>query len=141
MRTSTTAPCFVDTNVVVYADDADAGPKRDLARTLLTRIFSDGSAVVSVQVLQEYFAAATRRLGLPAEAARNRVEALGRLEVVSLAADDVLAAIDLHRLHSLSIWDALIVRAALVSGCRTLFSEDLQSGRRFGALEIVNPFS
>jgi predicted nucleic acid-binding protein len=92
-------------------------------------------------VLQEYFAAATRRLGLPAEAARNRVEALGRLDVVILTADDVLAAIDLHRRHSLSIWDALIVRAALVSGCRTLFSEDLQTGRRFGALEIVNPFA
>lgn len=140
-RISTTAPCFVDTNVVLYADDADAGPKREVARALLKRLFSEGSAVVSVQVLQEYFSAATRRLGLPAEAARNRVEVLGRLDVVTLAADDVLAAIDLHRLHSLSIWDALVVRAALVSGCRTLFSEDLQGGRRFGALEIVNPFA
>jgi predicted nucleic acid-binding protein len=135
------AASFVDTNVVVYADDADAGEKRDLARALLTRIFSDGSAVVSVQVLQEYFSAATRRLGLPAEAARRRVEALGRLDVVALAPDDVLAAIDLHRLHSLSIWDALIVRAALISGCRILYSEDLQSGRRFEALEVVNPFA
>jgi predicted nucleic acid-binding protein len=136
-----TAPCFVDTNVVIYADDADAGPKRDLARALLQRVFSDGSAVVSVQVLQEYFSAATRRLGLPPEIARSRVEAMGRLEVVTLTTADVLAAIDLHRLHVLSIWDALIVRAALISGCRTLYSEDLQQGRRFDALEIVNPFA
>lgn len=136
-----TVPSFVDTNVVLYADDADAGTRRDVARALLTRIFADGSAVVSVQVLQEYFSAATRRLGLPADAARSRVEVLGRLDVVSLAPDDVLAAIDLHRLHSLSIWDALIVRAALISGCRILSSEDFQSGRRFEALEVVNPFA
>jgi predicted nucleic acid-binding protein len=136
-----TVPSFVDTNVVLYADDADAGTKRDVARALLARIFADGSAVVSVQVLQEYFSAATRRLGLPADAARSRVEVLARIDVVSLAPDDVLAAIDLHRLHLLSIWDALIVRAALISGCRILYSEDLQSGRRFEALEVVNPFA
>jgi predicted nucleic acid-binding protein len=136
-----TAASFVDTNVLVYADDADAGDKRDVARALLTRIFADRSAVVSVQVLQEYFSAATRRLGLPAEAARSRVLALGRLDVVALVTDDVLAAIDLHRLHSLSLWDALIVRAALISGCTILYSEDLQSGRRFEKLRVVNPFA
>jgi predicted nucleic acid-binding protein len=136
-----TAASFVDTNVLVYADDADAGDKRDVARALLTRIFADRSAVVSVQVLQEYFSAATRRLGLPAEAARSRVLALGRLDVVALVTDDVLAAIDLHRLQSLSIWDALIVRAALISGCTILYSEDLQSGRRFEKLRVVNPFA
>jgi predicted nucleic acid-binding protein len=136
-----TAACFVDTNVVVYADDADAGRKRDVARALLGRVFSDGSAVISIQVLQEYFSVATRRLGLPPEVARSRVEVMGRLDVVALVADDVLAAIDLHRLHSLALWDALIVRAALISGCRTLYSEDLQHGRRFDSLEVVNPFA
>ena len=79
-------------------------------------------------------------LGLPPEAARARVEALSRLEVVAPRVEDLLAAIDLHRLHSLSIWDALVVRAALVSACRVLYTEDLQHGRRFEALEVVNPF-
>ena len=65
-RISMTAASFVDRNVVLYADDTDAGPKRDVARALLTRIFSDGSAVVPVQVLHEYFSAATSCLGLPA---------------------------------------------------------------------------
>jgi predicted nucleic acid-binding protein len=136
-----TGACFVDTNVVVYADDVDAGRKCETSRALLRRLFSEGSAILSVQVLQEYFSAATRRLGLSAEAARRRIEALGRLDIVTLGVDDVLAAIDLHRLHSLSIWDALIVRAALISGCRILYSEDLQHGRRFEALEVVNPFA
>jgi predicted nucleic acid-binding protein len=135
-----TGPFFVDTNVLVYADDLDAGPKREAARALLRQIVPSGEAVLSLQVLQEYFAVATRRLGLPAEAARDRVEALSQLEVFTPRVGDLLAAIDLQRLHSLSIWDALVVRAALVSGCRTLYTEDLQHGRRFEALEVVNPF-
>ena len=136
-----TGACFVDTDVVVYADDVDAGRKCETARALLRKLFSEGSAILSVQVLLEYFSAATRRLGLTSEAARGRVEALSRLDVVALGADDVLAAIDIHRLHALSIWDALIVRAALISGCRILYSEDLQHGRRFEALEVINPFA
>ena len=135
-----TGPFFVDTNVLVYADDLDAGRKCEAARTLLRQVLPTGEAVFSLQVLQEYFAVATRRLGLPPDVARARVEALGRLEVVAPRVEDLLAAIDLHRLHSLSIWDALVVRAALVSGCRTLYSEDLQHGQRFEALEVVNPF-
>ena len=49
-------------------------------------------------------------------------------------------AIDLHRLHELSIWDALVVRAALIAGCRTLYTDDLRHGRRFEALQVVDPF-
>ena len=135
-----TGPFFVDTNVLVYADDLDAGPKRETARALLRQVVPSGEAVFSLQILQEYFAVATRRLGLPPEAARDRVEVLSQLEVVTPRVDDLLAAIDLHRLHSLSIWDALIVRAALVSGCRVLYTEDLQNGQRFENLEVVNPF-
>jgi len=68
------------------------------------------------------------------------VEVFSHMDVVRLDVDDVLAAIDLHRLHELSIWDALVVRAALLSGCRTLYTEDLQDGRRFESLQVVNPF-
>jgi len=135
-----TGPFFVDTKLLVYADDRDAGPKREAAQALLRQVVPTGEAVFSLQVLQEYFAVATRRLGLPPEAARARVEALSLLEIVTPRVEDLLAAIDLHRLHSLSIWDALVVRAALVSGCRVLYTEDLQHGRRFETVEIVNPF-
>jgi predicted nucleic acid-binding protein len=135
-----TARCFVDTNVLVYADDRDAGPKREAARTLLRARLRDRGTTLSTQVLQEFFAAATRKLGLPAEAARRRVALLGRLDLVTPGLDDLLAAIDLHRLHALSIWDALIVRAALVAGCGVLYTEDLQHGQKFDGLEVVNPF-
>jgi predicted nucleic acid-binding protein len=135
-----TGPFFVDTKVLVYADDARDLAKQATARALLRRVFGERNGKLSLQVLQEFFAAATSKLGLDAVLARRRIEIFSHLDVVRLDADDVLAAIDLHRLHQLSIWDALIVRAALLSGCRTLYTEDLQHGPRFEGLQIVDPF-
>ena len=135
-----TAPFFVDTDVLVYADDARDAVKQETARELLRRLLRERSGKLSLQVLQEFFAAATGKLGLAAVDARRRIEIFSHLDVVRLEVDDVLAAIDLHRLHQLSIWDALIVRAADMSGCRTLYPEDLQHGRRFEGLQVVDPF-
>jgi len=135
-----TARCFVDSNILIYADDRSAGPKRDRARELIRESMAAGTGVLSLQVLQEYFAVATRKLGISADSARQRIELLSRLDVVILGVEDLLAAIDLHRLHRFSIWDALVIRAALNAGCRVLYSEDLQDGRRIDGLEIVNPF-
>jgi predicted nucleic acid-binding protein len=135
-----TGPFFVDTDVLVYADDARDAAKQARARELLRRVVRERTGKLSLQVLQEFFAAATQKLGLTAVDARRRVEIFSHMDVVRIDVDDVLAAIDLHRLHELSIWDALVVRAALLSGCRTLYTEDLQDGRRFESLQVVNPF-
>ena len=136
-----TAPAFVDTNILLYADDRADSKKRKRAQGLIREIVRDGNGRISLQVLQEYFAGATRKLKIDAAIARRKVELYSRLDVVRLEPSDVLAAIDLHRLHQLSIWDALILRAAIISGCRTLYTEDLQSGFRMENLEIVNPFT
>lgn len=135
-----TVRCFVDSNVFVYADDRSAGEKRARARELIREVMSARTGVLSLQVLQEYFAVTTKKLGVSAAAARRRIEVLSRLDVVILGVEDILAAIDLHRLHGFAIWDALVIRAALNAGCRVLYSEDLQEGRRIDGLEVVNPF-
>jgi predicted nucleic acid-binding protein len=131
---------FLDTNVLLYADDADAKEKSVRARTCIADAVLEGKAVVSTQVLQEFFVIATRKLGLAAEDARARVEAFSQLDVVLLQPDLILSAIDLHRLHGLSFWDAMVVRAAAASGCSRLWSEDLQDGRTFDGVRIENPF-
>jgi predicted nucleic acid-binding protein len=132
---------FLDTNVLVYTDDADSPEKQHRALELFAELRRRRSGVVSTQVLQEYFVTATRKLGVGVEVARRKTDIFGRLHVVTLGLDDVLGAIDLLRLHGLSFWDALIVRAALASGCSRLLSEDLQTGGRFERLEVVNPFA
>ncbi len=131
---------FLDTNVLVYTDDQTSPEKRDAALDLIARCRRAGSGVLSTQVLQEYFVSVTRKLGVSPEVARSKLILFGKLHVVVPGVDDIVAAIDLHRLHGLSLWDALIVRAAVSSGCGRLYSEDLQPGRRFEGCEIVNPF-
>lgn len=131
---------FLDTNVLIYPDAADQPEKRSIAATLLYAHRRDRTGVVSIQVLQEYFVTATKKLGLEAAAARRKVEMIADFDVVVPEVDDILAAIDLHRLHGFSFWDALVVRAAKRSGCRVLFSEDLQHLREVDGLKIVNPF-
>jgi len=98
------------------------------------------SGVVSIQVLQEYFMVATRKLGVDPALARRKVELFGQLTLVRTQLVDVVGAIDLHRLHGLHFWDALIVRSAQQAGCVRLLSEDMQHGRRFDGVEIADPF-
>ncbi|MCA9515577.1 MAG: PIN domain-containing protein [Myxococcales bacterium] len=131
---------FIDTNVLVYADDA-SGRKGEQARTVLSATIRAGTAVISTQVLQEYYAVATRKRGVDLAFARTNVALYARLDVIGIDAAMVLAAIDLHGRHGLSIWDALIVRAAVVGGCRRLLSEDLNAGQVIEGVRVENPFA
>jgi len=131
---------FLDTNILVHTDDADSPEKRGRALEIYSQCRRGDRGVVSTQVLQEYFVTVTRKLGVDPLTARWKAEVFGRLHLVPIRLEDILGAVDLHLLHSLSFWDALIVRAALVSGCARLYSEDLQHGWRIEGLDVVNPF-
>ena len=131
---------FLDTNLLVYTDDLGEPRKREIALGLVDLCMERSSGVVSSQVLQEYFVIVRKKLGVSAEIARRKVELFARFDVALIGLEDILAAIDLHRLHSFSFWDALVIRSAARSGCSVLYSEDLQHGRRIDGLEIVNPF-
>jgi predicted nucleic acid-binding protein len=130
---------FFDTNVLIYADDQAAPAKQRRALELIAEHRRAGTGVVSFQVLQEYFVAVTRKLRVDAAIARRKIELLAELDVASLELADILAAIDLHRLHSFSFWDALIIRSAKQTGCRILFTEDMQP-RDVEGVRLVNPF-
>jgi len=134
------ARSFFDTNVLIYTDDRAAPAKQRRALELVAEHRLAGTGVVSLQVLQEYFVTVTRKLHVDAQVARRKVELLAELDVAVLGLPDILAAIDLHRLHKLSFWDALVVRAAQQAGCTVLYSEDMQNARQVDGLRIVNPF-
>jgi predicted nucleic acid-binding protein len=131
---------FFDTNILVYTDDADSPAKQRRAIALVADYRSQNALVVSLQVLQEYFAAATRKLGVSSETAQKKVELLARARVVRFTEHDVIAAIELHRLNHISFWDAMIVHAARLAGATTLFSEDFQHGASLAGVRIMNPF-
>ena len=131
---------FFNTSILIYADDKGAPAKRR-ALDLIAEHRLASTGVVSTQVLQEYFVAATRKLRLDASIARRKVELLSEFDVVVPQVPDIIAAIDLHRLHGTSFWDALIVRSAKQSGARVLLSENFQQAREFEGLQVVNPFT
>ena len=135
-----TARSFFDTNIIVYGDDKSAPAKQRRALDLLAEHRRAGTGVVSLQVLQEYFVTVTQKLHVEPSVARRKVELLAEFDVAAPQLIDVLAAIDLHRLHGFSFWDALILRMAQQAGCRVLFSEDLQEARQLEGICVVNPF-
>jgi predicted nucleic acid-binding protein len=134
------ARSFFDTNVLIYADDKGTPTKQRKALDLIAEHRRARTGVVSLQVLQEYFVTVTGKLHVDPSIARRKVELLAEFDVAAPDVSDILAAIDLHRLHGFSFWDALILRAAKQSGCNVLFSEDMQHARDLDGLQIVNPF-
>lgn len=131
---------FVDTNIWVYTVDAADPVRRARA---LAAIAPDGGRelVISTQVLAEFYAVVTRKLAVPLtpDAARALAVQMAALTVVTVDASLVTAAIDGCRAWGISIWDALIIRAAEVAGCRTLLSEDLADGVEYGTVRVTNP--
>jgi len=100
--------------------------------------------IISYQVVQEFFNVALRKFAQPMIAAEAE-QYLGTVFRPMLAVHSSQSlfsqALLLSGRHQLSWYDSLIVASAMESRCGVLYSEDLQSGRRFGELQIKNPFS
>jgi hypothetical protein len=127
---------FFDTNVVLYLLSADAA-KADRAEELIA-----SGGIISVQVLNEFVAVASRKLRMPWSEIRevlSQLRTVCSIEPISIETHD--RAVHIAERHGLSIYDALIVSAALLAGCRTLHSEDMQDGQVIERqLTIRNPF-
>jgi predicted nucleic acid-binding protein len=132
---------FVDTNLLVYANDDGTPMKRDRARAVWDELLrSQDIPVLSTQVLQEYYNTLTKKLKASPANAKAKLLILEPIETIVIVPSVILAAADLHASAWLSFWDALIVTAAQSADCEELWTEDLQDGQRFGKLKVVNPF-
>jgi len=140
MSVNSSSRTFLDTNILVYSEDGSEPTKQMKALELIKEHLQNRTGAVSLQVLQEYFVTVTKKLKLDADLARSKVEIFARFHVAEPAVSDILAAIDFHRLHGVSYWDALILRCARQTGCTVLLTEDMQHGQRIDGLRIVNPF-
>ena len=134
---------FFDTNVLVYQFDDRTPGKQETAHRVIRTAISEGSGVISFQVVQECLNVVTRKLIPPLSAG----EALQFLQVSLLSLWHVWPSRELyeHTLgiqarHSYSFYDSLIIAAALEAGCARLYSEDFQDGQRIEGLTIVDPF-
>lgn len=134
---------FLDTNILIYALESAETRKQQTALTLLRHGLTSQQGVVSHQVVQEFFSVAFRKFATlmkPADAERYFESVFRPMLAVQSSAALFVDALRSYREHNLSWYDALIVAAALQAKCTLLYSEDFQDGRRFGSLEVRNPF-
>ncbi len=126
---------FLDTNVLVYLASEDAA-KADQAEALVAR-----GGVVSVQVLNELANVARRKMRMSWPDLHAFMDPLHELlEIRPLTTDTHAAGLALAERYGLSVYDSMILAAALEADCGVLWSEDLQHGLRIGSLQVLNPF-
>lgn len=132
---------FLDANILVYAQDDGSRDKQRRSREVVTALAGSGEGVISTQVMQEFFVAATRKLGVPPLAAKAVLKTFSVFEIVHVSPTLVHEAIDCSVLTGLAFWDALIVAAAASAGCGTLYTEDLNDGQIVLGVTIRNPLT
>jgi predicted nucleic acid-binding protein len=132
---------FIDTNVLVYAHDGGAGAKHARSVDLLTRLFEETAGALSIQVLSEFYAVATKKLGMESDEAEAVLQDLSGWIIHRPEHADLLRAARLQRRYQIGWWDALVVNSANELGCSILWSEDLHHTQRYGAVEVRNPFA
>jgi predicted nucleic acid-binding protein len=132
---------FVDTNILIYSIDRDPAEmvKRERAIALLRR----DDCSLSIQVLQEFYAQATRPTRphpLPHETAAALIRTWTRFRIQPTTLTILNAALEIRMAHGFSYWDCAIIAAARALGCRELYTEDMRHGREVDGVLIINPF-
>ena len=139
--TSTMSKIFIDTNILVYILDKKSKLKHKTCKELL-RSFKPSSnqkAVISTQVLQEFYIVATSKLKAPLVLVKSMLKSLEAFEIINIDYFLIQEAIDCHLLNQISFWDALIVSAAKSANCDTVWTEDLNHGQIIQGVKIINP--
>ncbi len=135
---------FLDTNIFVYTFDAKASAKAKKSAQLIRRAADTGEGIVSYQVVQEFFNVALRRFSQPmtaAEAEQYLITVFRPILAVHSSPALYVEALRISGKHRMAWYDSLIVAAAQQGQCSTLYTEDLQHGRKIDNLRIENPFN
>jgi len=133
---------FVDTNILIYAHDVDAGAKHQVAKTVLRELWSQRSGVLSMQVLQEFYVNVTRKIASPLskDVARLVVNSYS-VWCIETTPAEITTAFRIEDESRIGFWDALIVAAAVKCGALRILSEDLNAKQVVTGVRIENPFA
>ena len=130
---------FVDTNILVYCMDDSNKKRKARCRTLVETLVGELYGVLSTQVLQEFYVAATKKLGADPLAVKDILHSFRRFERVVITPEIIKEAIDCSLINRLSFWDSLIVVAAESARCERIWTEDLNDGQVIRGVRIENP--
>lgn len=140
MTALTVGRTFFDTNIFLYAHSAANLRKQAVALELVDQYSEQSKLVLSTQVVQEFYSAGLRKLGLPREVVKHSVIALMGFPLVLLGSPHIVKAIENEERYQISFWDALILAAAESANAEVLFTEDLNDGQQYGEVLVRNPF-
>ncbi len=132
---------FFDTNVLLYMYGGPDPAKQAKARDLFAQHAVSNLALLSTQVVQEFYAAGFRKLGMPRRELCEAAAALLELPLVIVGPAHIAAAIECEERYRINFWDALIVAAAESAGAEVLYTEDLNDGQQYGTVQARNPFA
>ncbi len=132
---------FVDTNILIYAYDSEAGSKHVVCKEKLRELWDNGNGVISTQVMQEFYVNVTRKIPEPLSYshARRIIRNYETWRVESISPKLIGIASEIQERNQLSFWDALILATAVQGNVKILLSEDLNSGQLIEVIEVVNP--
>ena len=139
---TTVARRLLDTNILIYAVRPEPGEERK--RSIALELLRAEGVVVSVQVLQEFYAQATRLSHpnrLSHDDAMQFLDALPTEAVQELTVVVFRRATALCRRYQISYWDAAIIAAAQMAGCDAVYSEDLNAEQNYDGMPVINPFA
>ena len=133
---------FVDTNVLVYAYDKDAGEKHNVAVNIMKDLWRSGLGTISTQILQEFFVTLTKKISAPLDISlvRETIRRLSKWDVLLIDVDTIIRATELQEKYKYSFWDSLIIASAIACGAKTILSEDLADRQTIQGITIKNPF-
>lgn len=131
---------FLDSNIIVYANDGRNRDKQECALNLITRLMRSGQGVISTQVLQEYANVALNKLGQDHDVVLRQLNLLESFEVISISPDMIKRAIEIKVNYRINFWDASIISAAEAARCNQIFSEDLANQQFYCGIKLENPF-
>ncbi len=133
---------FVDSNVLIYAHDVDAGAKNGIAKDVLRKLWSERTGVLSMQVLQEFYVNVTRKIPSPLSKNSARlVVSSYTIWCMETTPTEISAAFRIEDESRIGFWDALIVSSAAKCGAARILSEDFSAGQKIAGIVIENPFA
>ncbi len=133
---------FLDTNIIIYAYDASAGKKHEIAQKIVMNLWVSGHGILSTQVLQEFYVNVTKKIHKPLNVkfAKDIISDFLKWDVIVNDGEAILGAIDMQLKYNYSFWDSMIIHAAISGGAALLLSEDLSHGQSIDGVTIKNPF-
>ncbi len=130
---------FIDTNIVVYANDNQDENKQKKAINTIKHLMKQGMGVISTQVLQEYAFVALNKLKQPQDVVLRQIRLLESLEVVNQTADQIRRAVEIMHIYKIGFWDSCIISNSESANCSIIYSEDLNTGQFYSGIQIENP--